>query len=228
MLQITKDRTPVLYQQPGAVQQLATKFNQNYTGKNSVKTRAEWGRDLEEITRNLVNAKIGKGDKARILNGEDTFSRVCRELGIVRQSAYNWINEHIARSNYPQVIQDAAADAGLNLALPHVMSAYQKGTYPTNPDIYQAKGIVAELANVPPPDKDEDEAEEPITNEKFVKQLAKLIKRGLRSMTPTAVVSAVEAVMKDAQVPEAQQDALLHNALDMVDQDIGINTRDAQ
>ena len=154
MFQITKDRTPVLYLQSGAVQALATQFNTQYASKNSVKVRAAWGALLEQILKSDLNCVNTKGEAVTGADAPDiTFAAICRELGIPRSTAYHYINEHITITTYPQVIQDAAAAAGLNLALEHVQAAYgqmvAKGL-PSDPSALEVKGIISELQNAKP------------------------------------------------------------------------------
>jgi hypothetical protein len=156
MFQVTKDGTPILFRQSQAVKDLATQFNQTYTSKNSVKARAAWGSLLEQIRKSDLVCVNSKGEAVTSKDAPKlTFAAICRELGVPRSSAYALINEHIIVSTYPQVIQDAAADAGLNLALEHVQSAYgdmiAKGTLPENPNALEAAGIVAQLEAVPNP-----------------------------------------------------------------------------
>src|SRR5258706_7484264 len=155
MFSITKDRTPVLFQQPAAVQQAAKDFNTDYNSKNSVKVRRAWGAFFEQIQKGLTQAKNAKGET---MDGVSTFTAICKELDVPRSSAYAYIRTHISCSNYPQAIQDAAEDAGLNLAQDHVIAEYvnlkgknEAGVNPAQPTILEARGIVALLADAPNP-----------------------------------------------------------------------------
>ncbi len=157
MFSITKDRTPVLFQQPAAVQQAAKDFNTDYNSKNSVKVRRAWGAFFEQIQKGLTQAKNAKGET---MDGVSTFTAICKELDVPRSSAYAYIRTHISCSNYPQAIQDAAEDAGLNLAQDHVIAEYvnlkgknEAGVNPAQPTILEARGIVALLADAPNPNK---------------------------------------------------------------------------
>jgi hypothetical protein len=154
MFTITKDGTPILFQQSQAVQALAIQFNTQYTSKNSVKVRAGWGALLLPIQKSDLNLVNADGDPVQGTDAPSvTFAAICRELGIPRSTAYHYINEHITVTTYPQVIQDAAADAGLNLALEHVQAVYgamvAKGL-PSNPSALEVKGIISELQDAKP------------------------------------------------------------------------------
>ena len=155
MFQITKDRTPILAQQSEAVKSLATQFNQNYASKNSVKVRAAWGKLLEQIRKSDLNCVNSRGEAVRAAANQTpeaaTFVAICRELGIPRSTAYLYIQDHITVSTYPQAIQDAAADAGLNLALDHVQAFYATLTV-TDADLSNpnaVRGIIAQLEDAP-------------------------------------------------------------------------------
>jgi hypothetical protein len=178
---ITSSKTPILAQQPPDVRNAAQQFVQNYLGKNSVKVRAEWGELLERIQKNLRCVILGKGKSAHTLDEKRTFQGICRELNVTRSTAYNYIDTYIAFQSYPQAIQDAAFEAGLNLALPHVMAAYQKLEHPTNPSSLEIKGIIAHLHDAEPEDKDDaeeaDELTKPLTEKQFKARLAKLVAR---------------------------------------------------
>jgi hypothetical protein len=157
MFRITESGTPVLYQQTPAVQHLAVEFNQDYNSKNNVKVRRGFGVYLEQIHKGQTLAKNAQGKE---MDGKSTFTAICRELGIARSSAYGYIATHIACSNYPQAIQDAAADAGLNLAQDHVVAEYVKlkgageaGVNPAQPTSVEARGVVSLLADAPNPNK---------------------------------------------------------------------------
>jgi len=176
---IDKERTPFLAQQPEVVQDVARQFHQNYTSKNSVKVRATWGAFLEQIQNGLVAVTVGKGDKAHALDNKETFAGICRELGIPRSTAYSYIHTYIVVSNYPQAIQEAAEEAGLNLALPHVMAEFQKMTLPTNPSPLELRGIIAQLEEAKPAETETEE--EPLLLEEFQKKLSKLVARARKS-----------------------------------------------
>jgi len=157
MFQITKDRTPILARQSEAVKSLATQFNQNYASKNSVKVRAAWGKLLEQIRRADLNCVNSDGQPVKGTANQTpeaaTFVAICRELGIPRSTAYLYIQDHITVNTYPQAIQDAAADAGLNLALDHVQAAYG-GMTVTEADLSNpnaVRGIIAQLEEAPKP-----------------------------------------------------------------------------
>jgi hypothetical protein len=156
MFQITKDTTPILDQQSPTVKSLATQFNQDYTSKNSIKARVAWGSLLDQIRKSDLVCVNSSGEA---ITGKEaprlTFEGICRELGCPRSTAYHYINTYITVSTYPQAIQDAAADARLNLALEHIQAAYAdmiaKGTLPENPNALEAAGIVAQLEQAPNP-----------------------------------------------------------------------------
>jgi|ERR1051325_1701132 hypothetical protein len=157
MFQITKDRTPILSHQSDVVKSLATQFNQNYAGKNSVKVRAAWGKLLEQIRRADLNCVNSDGQPLKGTANQTpeaaTFVAICRELGIPRSTAYLYIQDHITVSSYPQAVQDAAADAGLNLALDHVQAFYATLTV-TDADLSNpnaVRGIIAQLEDAPNP-----------------------------------------------------------------------------
>lgn len=125
MFQITKERTPVLFQQPQAVQTLAQQSNSHYTSQKSVQVRQQWRKFLKQIQEGDLNCVNAKGESVQNENPRKaTFEAIGHELGISRSSGYTYINEYITAQTYPQVIRDAAAEAGLNLALPHVQAAY--------------------------------------------------------------------------------------------------------
>jgi hypothetical protein len=152
---ISKDRTPILFQQISEVQELATKFNADYTNKNSVKVRASWGELLEQIRKSKLICVNAKGEEVTDKEpAKTTFEAICRELGIPRSTAYLYIDTHISVSSYPQVIQDAAAEVGLNLALPHVQAKFvqMQGSdqIPLKPSPLELRGIVASLQEAKP------------------------------------------------------------------------------
>ena len=149
MFQITEKDTPVLYALPQSVRDKAMEFNQLYTGQNSVAVRAGWGKLLEQINKAIQSGVTVNG---KTLDGKATFRAVCRELGISPSTAYGYINSFISSNNFPPEIQQAAADAGLNLALDWVPGAY------TALNVEQAKlsepnyvrGVIARLEDVRP------------------------------------------------------------------------------
>jgi hypothetical protein len=154
MFRITESKTPVLFRQPQAVQTLAQQFNSLYTNQRSVQVRVEWGKFLNQIQKGDLNCVNTKGEPVENTDPRKvTFETICHELGIGRSSAYNYINEYITAQTYPQVIRDAAAEAGLNLALPHVQAAYGEMTakgLPKDPSALELKGIIAELQDAKP------------------------------------------------------------------------------
>jgi hypothetical protein len=149
--EITQDGTPILFQQSPAVQSLAKQFNSDYRSKNNVKVRAAWGSLLEQIRRLELKCVDSKGEPVEANPSQTpkdaTFVAICRELGIPRSTAYLYMKEYLTISIYPQVVQDAAADAGLNLALDHVQAAYTDmavtETDLSNPNA--VRGIIAQL-----------------------------------------------------------------------------------
>ena len=157
MFKITQDGTPILFRQSQAVQSLAIQFNMEYAGQKSVSVRAAWGKLLEQIRRSDLNCVDSEGKPVKATTnqtpGDTTFAAICRELGIPRSTAYLYIKDHITVSTYPQALQDAAADSGLNLALDHVQAAYAAMTVAeadlSNP--HAVRGIVAQLEVVPNP-----------------------------------------------------------------------------
>jgi len=209
----------VISQQSTVVQTLCDQFTRSYQKNRQLV--GSWGKMLQEIRDGLTVPED-------FVENEDprgaTFGAICRELGIPRSSAYHYINIFLVTSTYPQWLQDASTQANLNLALKHVQNAYEeiRENIPTNPNPLEVAGVVAKLKAAKPP---QQEDEEPITKEELVKALARLIKRGMRIMSPTAVVQAVGQALTDAKVPPEQQDGILHTALDVVDKNLGINTR---
>ena len=144
---IDKTRTSILYQQSQAIQALAAQFHTEYASQRSVKVRVEWGKILNQININDLNCVNAKGET---VTGDEAKGTT---FGISRSSGYNYIRDYISATNYPQVIQDAAANAGLNLALPHVQAKYgemvTKGL-PSNPSAPEIKGIISELQDAQP------------------------------------------------------------------------------
>jgi hypothetical protein len=185
---INEKNTPILFQQPDSIRKQALAFHEKYTSKKSVETRVAWGQMLKEIQNSVVPAISGKGDKAQQLNEKDTFSSICRELGVARSTAYDYINLHISVKTYPQAIQEAAAEVGLNLALDHVMAEYRKIVADDfkNRDLndltrFEVLGIIAQLEKAEAP----KEEYQPITRDEFMKKLNNLIMRGLKSKVIT-------------------------------------------
>ena len=179
-LTINEKNTPILFQQPESVQKKAVAFHENYHGKKSVAARVAWGEMLIQIRDDVKRATFGEGDNAKELDEKETFSNICRELGIPRQTAYDYIDLSIAVNTYPQAIQEAAAKAGLNLALPHVMDYYKTMDIPKDPkDLTPLviRGIIAELEEAKAP----KEEQKPLTQEDFDEKLAMLIKRAKKS-----------------------------------------------
>lgn len=154
MFRITESNTPVLFRQPQAVQTLAQQFNSLYTNQRSVQVRVEWGKLLKQIQEGELNCVNAKGEPIQNENPRKaTFEAICHELGISRSTGHNYVNEYITAQTYPQVIRDAAAEAGLNLALPHVQAAYGEMTakgLPKDPSALELKGIIAELQDAKP------------------------------------------------------------------------------
>lgn len=157
MFRITEDGTPVLFRQSQEVQSLARQFNTDYTGQKSVSVRAAWGKLLEQIRRSDLNCVDSKGEPVEATTNQTpsdtTFVAICRELGVPRSTAYLYLKDHITVSTYPQALQDAAADSGLNLALDHIQAAYAAMTVTeadlSNPNA--VRGIIARLEDVPNP-----------------------------------------------------------------------------
>jgi len=109
-------------------------------------------RDAPDL--NCVDAKgvalTGKPSEIR----KKTFGGICRELNTPPSTAYYHIDVAITTSKYPQAIQDAAAEAGLNLALDWVVARYDelvKAGLPEKPTAYELKGIIADLETAKKP-----------------------------------------------------------------------------
>ena len=79
-------------------------------------------------------------------------------------SAYRYVDTAITVKTYPQIIQDAASAAGLNIAKPHIVKMYDemkaKGTLAGKTKAQldalsdlEAKGVVLELKTAKPPKK---------------------------------------------------------------------------
>jgi hypothetical protein len=154
MFTVSKEKTPVLFQQSQEVQQFATQFNKLYTGQKSVEVRIAWGKLLEPLYQGLSGTTVNA--KGETLSRNKAWIAVCAELSIPRATADGYRNEYITSLTYPEPIRKAAAEAGLNLALEHVQAAYGKmiaeGQTQT-PNALEAAGIVAELEEAPDANK---------------------------------------------------------------------------
>ncbi len=168
----------VIGQQPKEVQLYCSKFTESYN-KNR-KTIAEWGRLLLAIRDSNLNPVNADG---KALTGEDvqvqTFTVICRELGVPRSTAYHYISIFLVTKTYPEWLQEAATASNLNLAAQHVQDAFEsmRETIPAKPDSLQVSGVVAELKKAKAP----SEEAEPITVEEFKKSIGRLIKRAAKS-----------------------------------------------
>jgi hypothetical protein len=151
------DLNSVIGRQSVEVQNLCKQFETQYAGSNSVQIRSEWGRMLSAIQNADLKTVNAKGES---LEGDDpkgsTFSVICRELGIPRSTAYHYIDQYITVQTYPDYIQKAAAESGLNLAKPHVQAKFgelQAQGLPKNPSNLEVEGIIKKLQDASPPDK---------------------------------------------------------------------------
>jgi hypothetical protein len=90
-------------------------------------------------------------------------------MGLPPSTAYYHIDVYLTTTKYPHYIQEAAAAAGLNLALDHVVAKWDelKAGYPEKPSPLEVKGIIADLEAAKRPQEDA----EPITEEKLFKGL---------------------------------------------------------
>jgi hypothetical protein len=221
----------VIGQQSKEVQSLCMQFTQSYNKHR--KTVAEWGRILQTIRDSKLNAVNSEGESLALVDTKGdpvdvqgkTFSTICQELGVPRSTAYHYINLHVVLSTYPEWLQEAATVGNLNLAARHVQDAFEsmRETIPAKPDSLQISGVVAELKKAKAPLEDT----QPLTRQEFVKSLAKLIRRGLKSMEAAAVISAVDEALKDSEIAPDEREAVTHAALDAVDKSLGIDTRNS-
>lgn len=157
---MTFSSNSVISKQSSQVQELCEQFQKQYTTKNSVQLRSEWGKMLKSIQQSDLNPISASGNEIKGDNAvEITFGAICRELGVPRSTAYHYIDEYITVSTYPEAIQEAAREANLNLSLPHVRAAYAagEGEFPAKPSALEAAGIVAKLKTVKP-ERDETKA----------------------------------------------------------------------
>ena len=178
----------VIGHQGKEVQTLCGQFTQSYNKHR--KTIAEWGRLLQAIRDSNLNPVNAEGTP---LTGEDvqvqTFSAICKELGVPRSTAYHYINIFLVTSTYPEWLQEAATANNLNLAAQHVQDAFEsmREAIPAKPDALQVAGVVSELKKAKAP---EEEAE-PITVEDFKKSIARLVKRANKSGISKEIVQNV-------------------------------------
>jgi hypothetical protein len=199
----------VIGQQPKEVQSLCMQFTQSYNKHR--KTIAEWGRLLQAIRDSNLNAVYpdGKSLEATNKNGDpvdvqgQTFSNICRELGVPRSTAYHYINIFLVTTTYPEWLQDAATASNLNLAAQHVQDAFEaiRETLPAKPDAFQVGGIVAQLKAAKAPSADS----EPLTQAELKSQIEKLMKRANKAGISAAVVyttleQAIAAAFGDGPV----------------------------
>lgn len=120
---------------------------------------------------------------------------ICNELGISRSTGYNYIDQYITASTYPQVIQDAAADGGLNLALPHVQAVFSgmqaEGLIPDKPNALELEGIISKLEAAKPERKPKVRG---TAREHFQKLLTEAFKYAKKSkLEVTVIEQAFEA-----------------------------------
>jgi hypothetical protein len=148
---MTTSTQSVIGQQSKEVQSICTQFTQSYNQHR--KTVAEWGRLLQAIRDSNLNPVDAEG---KPLEGNDvqvqTFSSICKELGVPRSTAYHYINIFLVTSTYPEWLQEAATTNNLNLAAQHVQDAYEsmRETIPASPDAFQVSGIVSQLKQAKP------------------------------------------------------------------------------
>jgi predicted transcriptional regulator len=140
------------------VQGLCQQFKTLY--RKERKTLSAFGKVLKELRDNPNLKTVDASGKAvepttNMTAAERTFSSICEELGVPVRTAYHYIATYIATTKYSQEIQDAAVEAGLNLALDHVQAKYDemKAGLPAKPTPYELKGIIAELETATPPKK---------------------------------------------------------------------------
>jgi lambda repressor-like predicted transcriptional regulator len=171
----------VIAKQSKEVQALCAQFTQSYNKHR--KTVAEWGRILQGVRDSNLNPVNADGIP---LTGEDvqvqTFSAICKELGVPRSTAYHYINTFLVTSTYPEWLQEAANVNNLNLAAQHIQDAYEsmRESIPPNPDSLQVSGVVAELKKAKAP----AEKTEPITVADLKKAISSLVKRAAKSGIP--------------------------------------------
>jgi lambda repressor-like predicted transcriptional regulator len=186
----------VIAKQSEEVQELCAQFTQSYNKHR--KTIAEWGRILQGVRDSNLNPVNADGTP---LAGEDvqvqTFSAICKELGVPRSTAYHYINIYLVTSTYPDWLQQAATASNLNLAAQHVQDAYEsmRESIPANPDSLQVSGVVAELKKAKAP------AEEavPITVADLKKAISSLAKRAAKSGIPQNTFhNALNSALEDA------------------------------
>jgi hypothetical protein len=220
---MTFGKDTVIGRQSDGVQELCAQFNNRYTSKNNVELRATWGALLEKVKNAPLNTVDEKGKPIESDEPQTaTFSAICRELGVPRSTAYYYIETHIVVNNYPKSIQDAAAEACLNLAKPHVVAAFEsmrqlaqgsENAIPAKPTPLEAKGIVLDLKKVKPTPEDDDVTEDkPITLGELEKYLVILLNRSVKSgLSPKSIGVSFKQSLRTAGVAkdDAEMDAIL-------------------
>lgn len=185
----------VIGQQTKEVQALCEQFIQSYNKHR--KTVAEWGRILQTIRDSnlkLVDAD-GKPLATTDRNGDlvdvhgNTFSAICRELGLPRSTAYHYISLYLVNKTYPVWLQEAATASNVNLGARHVQNKFEEirnlPDYPgrdsngneRTPNSFEIDGIVTQLkaAKAPTPDS------EPLTEDELKKQMQRLMNRAKKA-----------------------------------------------
>jgi len=104
-LNISKEATPVLYQQSPEIQKLCLKIYGEYHGQKSVEIRLAQGKLIEVFRRGKPNLVDENGEPA---SEKATLSAICEEINIPRSTAYNYADEYVVTQTYPEPIQGTA------------------------------------------------------------------------------------------------------------------------
>ena len=169
MNKITREEHPILfYQTDKGVKTAATDLYDEYHSPSSIAARDKVAALALQIQQgNLVfvdangKALTGTADE----NRKATVTKIFGELDLPSSTMYLWISQLKVRNTYPKPIRDAAAKAGLNLALDHVRAEYDKMLKPgelldgktdaqlNKLDALSADGVILKLktARKPPP-----------------------------------------------------------------------------
>jgi hypothetical protein len=181
----------IIEQQPQSVQTLCDQFSQSYA-KNR-KLVSSWGKMLSEIRDGLtVPTDFAENDDPRAT----TFSAICRELGILRSSAYHYISIFLIASTYPQWLQDAATENRVNLALEHVQNAYEKirESLPKEPNSLEISGVVAELKKAKVSQSNEPHLTKQQRFEKMLSDAVKFAKENELIQNEAPLIAELQAI----------------------------------
>jgi hypothetical protein len=192
---MTNTDQSVIGHQPEEVRSLCVQFTRSYNKhRNAV---AEWGFTLQAIRDSKLNPVNAEGEQlaAEDRNGNpvdlqgNTFSAICRELGVPRSTAYHYINIYLVTKTCPEWLQDASTANNLNLAAVHVQKKFEEirnlPDYPgrdsdgneRTPNPFEIDGIVKQLKAAKAPTVDSA----PLTRDELKEQMERLMSRAKRS-----------------------------------------------